>query len=188
MVPAGRRGAGGGGRALATGLGPGRFGRRNVTTVKALIAGRGGAFPHSSRGLSIDREKRKFNNHYPNRMHSFAAGPLGPRRRAPRRVRRSRAATGRRRAHTVAHSCRESGETTPDAPLCCCDGTEGRHLDGSAPAGRGRRAAAFAVSRAVSRAAGRPRGLLARAVHGQCAEAALGGPETRRSPIPARRG
>ena len=61
------------------GGGPGSFagclGRRNVTTVKALIAGRGRDFRHSSQGLSIAREKRKFNNHYPNRMHSFAAVP-----------------------------------------------------------------------------------------------------------------
>ena len=63
-----------------------------------------------------------------------------PRRRPARRVRRTRAATGRRRAHTVAHDRHESGETTPNAPLCCCDGTEGRHRDRSAPSRRGRRA------------------------------------------------
>ena len=65
--------------AARRGGGPGRFagclGRRNVTAVKALIAGYGRGFRRSSQGLSIALEKRKFNNHYPNRMHSFAAVP-----------------------------------------------------------------------------------------------------------------
>ena len=96
---------------------------------------------------------------------------------------------GRRRAHTVAHGRRDSGETTPDAALCCCDGTVGRHTAGARRPRKAAGRAALAVSRTVSRAGRLPaRAVTARALHGHCAEAALDGPETRRSSIPSRRG
>ena len=177
------------------GGGPGRFagclGRRNVTTVKALIAGRGRHFRHSSHALSIAREKRKFNNHYPNRMHSFAPVPWPAAAPGPGRSGgsgRRRGGGERTRSHTAAATLARRPRLEPYAAAMAiwADILTGARRPGET-GGRAALAASRAVSDAVRRA-GRSRRLPARAVNGQCSEAALGGPETRRSPIPSRRG
>jgi hypothetical protein len=127
-------------------------------------------------GLFNCPRKKKIQQSFSESNAFVCGGPLARGGAPPRRVRRTRPATGRRRAHTVAHGRHESGETAPDAALCCCDGTVGRHLDEARRPGEACGRAAPAVSRAVSRA-GRQRWLPARAVLGRCAEAASGGPE-----------
>ena len=189
--------------AARRGGGPGRFagclGRRNVTAVKALIAG------HDCRprpwlsplvpGLINCPRKKKIQQSLSESNAFVCARPLARSGARPRQVRRIRAATGRRRGgggRTRSHTAAATLARRPRLePYAAAMAMWADILTGARRPGETGRRAALAARRAVSDAVGhvgRPRRLPVRAVNGQCSEAALGGPETRRSPMPSRRG
>jgi hypothetical protein len=137
-------------------------------------------------GLINCPRKKKFQQSFSESNAFDCAVPYpaaAPARARPRRGRRIRAATGgdeRTRSHTVAASL---ARRPPRCPYAAAMAMWADILTGARrPAEAGGRA-----PRAVSRVGWHPRRASAGAVHGQCAESAPGGPETRRSPMPSRR-